>query len=186
MQQRLCTSLASSKEKLAQLIHARAVYWKQRGKFRVVREGDENTKFYHAHASHRLTKNQIKALEIDGVRCTRHVDKAKILDNHFSGLVGAPITPVWDFDLAEVYNSVVADPAPLVASFSSAEALAAVKNMNFTSAPGPDGFGPGFYRLHQGGHYLTELCLCHRTGPVLSQAKSSHPSAEAGLCQIVR
>jgi hypothetical protein len=100
------------KDKLVQLIRARAAYRKQRGKFWVVREGDENTNFHHAHTSHRLRKNQIKALEVDGVRCTRHVDKAKILDDHFSTLLGAPTTPVWDFELADVSDTMGVDPAP--------------------------------------------------------------------------
>jgi hypothetical protein len=149
MEERLCSSsgLASCKEKLAQLIRARAVYWKQRGKFRVVHEGDENTKFYHSHASHRLRKNQIKALEIDGVRCTRHVDKQKSL-TIISQACWECQLPLFGTSILLKYTTLwLLIPPPRVASFSSSEALAAVKIMNFTSAPGPDGFVPGFYRL---------------------------------------
>jgi hypothetical protein len=55
--------------------------------------------------------------------------------------------PVWNFEVAALYQGFAeADPAPLVELFSPAEAIAAVKAMNPTSAPGPDGFGPSFYR----------------------------------------
>lgn len=38
------------------------------------------------------------------------------------------------------------DPAPLIEPFNIAEARAAVKAMSPCSTPGPDDFGPGFYR----------------------------------------
>jgi hypothetical protein len=38
------------------------------------------------------------------------------------------------------------DSVSLVAPFTPTEAPTAVKAMNSTSAPGPDGFGPSFYR----------------------------------------
>jgi hypothetical protein len=60
------------REKLLLQIRARAAYWKQRGIFKVVKEADENTRFHHARASQRLPQNQIRALELDGVRYTSH------------------------------------------------------------------------------------------------------------------
>lgn len=135
------------REKLMVLLKARAAYWKQRGKFRAIHEGDENTKFHHARASHRMRRNQIKALEVDGVRYTRHADKARILDDHFSALLGSSVDVSWDFDVREMYNDLPkVDPLPLIEPFTAQEACAAVKAMNSTSAPGPDGFGPSFYR----------------------------------------
>jgi hypothetical protein len=38
-------------------LRSQAAYWKQRGKFRAVREGDGNTRFFHAMASHRRRRN---------------------------------------------------------------------------------------------------------------------------------
>jgi hypothetical protein len=40
----------------------RAAHWKQHGKFCDVLEGDENTRFFHTHASQRLRRNMICAL----------------------------------------------------------------------------------------------------------------------------
>jgi hypothetical protein len=135
------------KDKLAQLLRARAAYWKQRGKVKVIKEADENTKFHHAHASQRIQSNKIKAIEKDGVHYTRHVDKARLLEDHFATLLGASTELVWDFSVAEMYAKATrADPDPLVSPFTTTEALMAVRAMNPASAPGPDGFGPGFYR----------------------------------------
>jgi hypothetical protein len=88
----------------------RAAYWKQRGKVRVVKEADENTKFHHAHASHRLRPNQIRTLVVGGVSCSCLADKAKVLDDHFATLLGAGGTPSWDFDVVTMY----ADSAPVI------------------------------------------------------------------------
>ena len=40
-----------SQEQLAQAIKVQAAYWKQRGKRKALREGDSNTKFFHAHTT---------------------------------------------------------------------------------------------------------------------------------------
>jgi hypothetical protein len=61
-------------------------------------------------------------------------------------MLGATADPQWDFDVSELYvGMATVDSASLVAPFTPTEALAAVKAMNSTSAPGPDGFGPSFY-----------------------------------------
>jgi hypothetical protein len=57
------------------LIAQRTAYWKQQGKFRALREGDTNTKFFHARASCRARQNAIHALEVDGVQLVSHDDK---------------------------------------------------------------------------------------------------------------
>jgi len=112
-----------------------------------VKEGDENTRFHHAHASQRLRKNHIKALEVQGVRFTSHVDKEQILSNHFTSLLGSPAATSWDFDVHGIYRDLPrVDSLPLITPFTVSEARAAIRAMNPISAPGPDGFGPGFYR----------------------------------------
>ena len=145
---RLCSGEATlrslCREKLLQLLKARAAYWKQRGKFRVVKEGNENTRFHHAHASQRLRKNHIKALEVQGVRFTSHVDKEQILSNHFTSLLGSPAATSWDFDVHGIYRDLPrVDSLPLITPFTVSEARAAIRAMNPISAPGPDGFAQG-------------------------------------------
>jgi hypothetical protein len=66
----------------------RAAYWKQRGKCRAIREGDSNTRFFHARAGYRLRLNNISALEIDGVLFSSHDGKTRALTAHLHGLLG--------------------------------------------------------------------------------------------------
>ncbi|PUZ68099.1 hypothetical protein GQ55_3G488300 [Panicum hallii var. hallii] len=127
-------------------VRERAAYWKQRGKFRAIREADANTAFHHAHASVRLHRNQIKTLVIDDVEVTAHDAKAEALTAYFSSILGSGTTPAWYFDVNSIYStSPRVDLTHLAAPFTCAEAKLAIQQMNRNSAPGPDGFGPGFY-----------------------------------------
>jgi hypothetical protein len=84
---------------------------------------------------------------VAGDSATRHADKAKLLNEHFSALLGVGRSPSWDFDVDAMYAVMPpVDPSPLIAPFTLAEALAAVRDMNAASTPGPDGFGPSFFR----------------------------------------
>ena len=52
-----------------------------------------------------------------------------------------------NFALTDVYRDrPQADAAPLVSKFTMQEAEATLKMMNYDSAPGPNGFGPSFFR----------------------------------------
>jgi len=79
-----------SQEQLAQAIKVQAAYWKQRGKRKALREGDSNTKFFHAHATQRLRRNAIKLVEVDGVQLTAHEGKVTALTNYFKHVLGTP------------------------------------------------------------------------------------------------
>jgi hypothetical protein len=122
------------------------VHWKQRGKFRVLVEGDENTRYFHARASQRHRRNQIRALEVDGEIVVDHVAKAGALNSFYSNLLGRAHPTSWGFDLAQLYRDApVMRGLALVAPFDEKEVKAAIDGMDWTSAPGPDGLGPRFY-----------------------------------------
>ena len=124
----------------------RAAYWKQRAKFRALKEGDANTKFFHARASGRRRKNQIATITVDGVQLITHQDKSDAMTAYYTSILGITNATSWNFDLSTLYNSedlqILDD---LILPFTEAEALLAVKSMNVNSAPGPDGFGPAWY-----------------------------------------
>lgn len=46
-------------DRLALVMRERAAYWKQRGKYRAIREGDANNNFFHEQATQRLHRNNI-------------------------------------------------------------------------------------------------------------------------------
>jgi hypothetical protein len=76
-----------------------------------------------------------------------HDAKAAALFAFFHGLLGRRVEVTWDFDVDQLYagcSRVNADA--LVGPFSAQELEAAFFSLDRTSAPGPDGFGPAFYR----------------------------------------
>lgn len=134
-------------ERLALAMRERAAYWKQRGKFRAIREGDANTAFFHAQATQRLRRNNIRTLNADGVAVSSHHDKTVALTAHLQNLLRERAVNVNSINLQALYSGKEkVEPAPLMQPFTATEAHAAVRAMNRSSSPGPDGFGPAFYK----------------------------------------
>ena len=131
---------------LAQAIKEKAAYWKQRSKFRAIREGDANTAFHHAQATVCLRNNTIRWVEVHGSVIANHDGKIQALTNFFSSIIGEPGTSAWNFDVHALFHDRQRPSSELIAPFSELEAFEALKSMDRSSAPGPDGFGPSFYR----------------------------------------
>lgn len=134
-------------DRLELAIKERAAHWKQRGKFRRLCEDDTNTDYLHARATHRLHRNQIRCLEVGDAVLTAHADKTQAVTAHFSAAFAAADSPTWSFNLEDLYRNrcqIIGDQ--LTQPFTASEAAATIKAMDRTSAPGPDGFGPGFYQ----------------------------------------
>jgi hypothetical protein len=87
------------------LVIALSAYLKHRGKFSVVVEGDENTRFFRAWASQRLHRNHIRVLDVDGPwSCPTDV-KAAALHAFYADLLDRSTPPVWDFNVNALYSS---------------------------------------------------------------------------------
>jgi mannosylglycoprotein endo-beta-mannosidase len=132
--------------RLASELKQRAACWKQRAKIKAVREGDSNTAFFHAHATTRFRKNSIRSVEVDGVQVTNQQVKVQALTDYFKSIIGTSGRSVWHFDCHSLYQQLPRATDALTDEFTEQEAIAAVKSMNRCSAPGPDGFGPSFYK----------------------------------------
>jgi hypothetical protein len=132
-------------ECLVEALKERVAYWKQRSKVRAIREGDSNTAFHHAQATMRMRHNSIKLVEVNGVKISNHEGKTAALTTYFESIIGQPGDNTWSFDVSALFST-CPKPASLSAEFTEQEALQALCSMNRDSAPGPDGFGPGFYR----------------------------------------
>lgn len=87
------------RDRLTLIISQRAAYWKQRGKFRALREGDDNTRFFHARASARARRNQIKLLQVDDAVLVAHDDKVAALTDYYTTILGSTVTTSWGFSL---------------------------------------------------------------------------------------
>jgi hypothetical protein len=108
------------RDQLALLIAQRTTYWKQQGKFRALREGDANTKFFHARASFWARRNANRTLNVDGMQLLAHDAKMAALTAHYTNILGGEAPVTWTFDVAELYRGAQrADPVPLVAPFTA-------------------------------------------------------------------
>jgi hypothetical protein len=134
-----------AQDRLQHELKNRAAYWKQRSKQRRIRECDTNTAFHHAHATQRHRHNFIRMVRVDGVDIVSHEGKTNALSAYFKSVIGVPgvSTPT---DLSYIYDGRPTPSSSITEPFSEAETKLALLAMNMNSAPGPDGFGPAFFR----------------------------------------
>jgi hypothetical protein len=136
-----------ARDQLEMSVCRSTAHWRQRGKFRAIKEGNANTKYFHARASQRFRWNWVRELEVDGESIISHDGKAAALFCFYHDLLGRERACQWSFDLAQLYRDAPrVDGLALVAPFDEKEIKAAVDGMDRTSALGPDGLGPSFYR----------------------------------------
>lgn len=121
-------------------------FWRQRFKLRLATEWDENSRFFHTAANRRRRKNWIKTLELDGATFESHQAKSAILRDFYKNLFGRPVDTSWNFDLHNLYPHLSVDGSALSAPFDDDEISTAVFSMDMNASPGPDGFGPSFYK----------------------------------------
>jgi hypothetical protein len=77
------------KSHVLKLLHNQNVYWKQRGKIKWVKLGNENTKFFHTKATTNYRKNYISMLLNDEqVEISDHDGKAALLRKTFKERMG--------------------------------------------------------------------------------------------------
>ncbi|XP_073351707.1 uncharacterized protein [Aegilops tauschii subsp. strangulata] len=122
-------------------------YWRQRYAYRLCKLGDGNASFFHAGASARLWKNQIQVLHSDGVAHINHGDKARLLSDFYTSVLGTTVPSSWGFD-PRMYLERVPHLDELEKPYTLEELKVAVWSMRAraTSSPGPDGFGPAFLK----------------------------------------
>ena len=127
-----------------------AEYWKQRGKVRDCVLGDDNTKYFQMCATIRLRKNQIRVLDPGDTLVFSHSGKEKILHDFYHNLLGIPSPTKPLSNLPSLLNHTALDSfqsSSLIAPFSLTEIKKALWAMKNDSSPGPDGFGPAFFKF---------------------------------------
>lgn len=150
-----------AREQLASLLVKEEQFWRQRAKTTWLREGDLNTKFFHACATTRKKKNRIeKLLDSDGNHTTSREGLCRVVAAYFEALFGerrGHYQPVLDVIQPRITPD---DNARLLRPFSEEEFNCALHQMDPDKAPGPDGFNPGFYRRFWGltGRDIFQAC----------------------------
>ena len=139
------------KKKLAQAdlwlwMKRKELYWAQNSRISWLRDGDRNTKFFHAIASNKRRKNAISSIEVDG---STEDDPSKIKTEareFFKKIFeeDCPIRPVFE---GLNFKCLSQDQAEsLIKPFTNEEIDAAVSSCDSDKAPGPDGFNFKFVK----------------------------------------
>lgn len=118
---------------------------RQHSRLTWIRKGDTNTRFFQLHANARRKKTFISSLHGQTGVVVRQEDKAKVVHEHFSRILGTPDSRTkalnWQ-ELGYVHHNLDGLDAP----FTQEEIENVVKTMPSEKAPGPDGFIGLFYK----------------------------------------
>ncbi|KAJ9557801.1 hypothetical protein OSB04_012415 [Centaurea solstitialis] len=124
---------------------------RQKAKVKWIKEGDENSKFFHIVSKYRKRKNSLTGLNIGG---TWSEDPKKIKDhifNFFRKKFANPPTPRHRLNMRGLKRLLVEETALLEERFSEEEEVwSAIKECGTNKSPGPDGFTIEFVKKFWG------------------------------------
>jgi hypothetical protein len=133
--------------KMSQLLLQDDTYWRQCAKKHWYKDGDKNTKFFHASATTHKKVNRILSLVDDnGFKVVNTNDMCLVAKNYFSDIFTPKhscLTPVIETIRHTIAND---DNLLLTRPFTKEEFREAVFSMHPDKCPGPDGYNPGFYQ----------------------------------------
>ncbi|XP_035843169.1 uncharacterized protein LOC110887759 [Helianthus annuus] len=113
---------------------------RQRSRDRWIKDGDENSKYFHSVVNYRKARNRIFGLVIDGVWCDKPTRVKKFVFEFFRDKFkeSYSIRPTFDMVCCKTLSDM--DGALLTQRFSRDEIRKAVFECGADRAPGPDGF----------------------------------------------
>jgi hypothetical protein len=121
-------------------------YWRQRAKTHWYKDGDRNTKIFHASATARKKVNRILSLDDDaGNKVTNEQDLRDVARHYFVNIFQKQ---GGDFSsIINVINPSISalDNDKLTAPFTKDEFRIALFAMQLDKCSRPDGYSPGFY-----------------------------------------
>jgi hypothetical protein len=132
-----------------ELIQNQRIYWKQRGKIKWVKLGNENTKNFHTKATINFRHNHIATLQnAEQVEISNHEGKAAILLKAFKDRMGNSENPNMLFNIEDLYPSKLSCESKnkLEEAFSDKEIDDVIKDLPNDKSPGPDGFNNEFIK----------------------------------------
>lgn len=120
--------------------------WLQRYKEREIKEENFNTRYYHAKANGRRTKNRITSLEQDQEVIEGQGNLIKYITNFYKDLFGHAETSPISLNIDNIDLIPNQDVEDLTKPFTLDELGEVVFGMEKNKSPGPDGFPADFYQ----------------------------------------
>ncbi|XP_058071071.1 uncharacterized protein LOC131220116 [Magnolia sinica] len=135
------------KKNLERLELLEEVFWKQKSRNRRLKEGDRNLRFFHASASDRFRKAQIRELTLqDGSKTSDLSQMKQVASEFFKALYSAePTNSPNNFTVSIPALVSSAENYILLAPPTMEEVHLAVKALPLEGASGPDGFSCAFF-----------------------------------------
>lgn len=136
-----------ARDEFLKLLEKQEIYWKQRCKQFWLREGDQNTKFFHKFASGRRRQNQISRLKDSNGDWQEDKDGIqKIITDYFSELFQSTVADGRLTDRESVKQVTSEQNQSLIMPVTDEEVKHAAFSMHPDKSPGLDGLNPGFFQ----------------------------------------
>ncbi|XP_060964543.1 uncharacterized protein LOC115704339 [Cannabis sativa] len=136
-----------AEKQLFEIYAQREVFWRQRSKQLWLRDGDNNSRYFHTSATTRQKNNAITKLQgPNGVWCDWNSGLNHVIQSYFEELFCSS-----NVHLAGVVDNIrpsltAQQNVDLLASVTEEEVKAALFQMHPEKSPGPDGMTPGFFQ----------------------------------------
>lgn len=134
-------------QEYVKLIKQKDDYWRQRAKIHWIKEGDQNTKFFHSMATTRRKKNKIEKIkDCDGTWYHNGSGLEQLIVNYYSDLFSGHGND--DVGVCDLITKGISDEqnVQLTSPFLEAEIKEALDSMHSNKAPGVDGMNPAFFQ----------------------------------------
>jgi hypothetical protein len=137
----------TARDSLTKVLKQEEDYWRQRAKTHWLRDGDSNTKFFHAIASARKKRNNIAKLMNNNGDVIQDQDGICTIAKEYFDHLFTQGTHADEEVTSLMHNRVTSeDNISLTKDFVIEEFKEALFSMHSDKAPGPDGLNPGFYK----------------------------------------
>lgn len=141
------SKVSELRQTLSNSLAQEEVYWRQRSRITWLKEGDSNTKFFHAVANGRRNRNFISHIVHNHSTYNETRDIGKIFTSLFRSQFGTKSHSRFHFDWDRLLlNKDMIDLTALEAPFTQDEIKRATFELGADKAPGPDGFPIFFFQ----------------------------------------